>query len=275
MAAPPRRSLVVPIAVTAIGLLAIGVAEDLPTRHSVESKLTDRSGEALRVAGLPDATVRFTGRDGTVHVHASADADRALAIVRAQEGVRVAHVVVDGPAGVAAPGQPTAPPTPTAAPTPTPTPTATAPAAPPATPSATAASTTPPAPGTPTPSTPAPSTATIQKQLNSFGQISFTTGSAALTAPSKAALAKVADVLAANPTIRIQIQGNTDSDGSAALNLALSRSRALSAYNQLRADGVAASRMTTIGFGEAHPKVPNTSDANRAINRRVDFAVVG
>jgi hypothetical protein len=84
-----RRGIVLPIAVTILGLAAIGVVEDLPVRHSIEQKLTSASNQALAKAGVTVDGVSFTGRDGTVRVDSAADGDRALAIVRNVNGVRV------------------------------------------------------------------------------------------------------------------------------------------------------------------------------------------
>jgi outer membrane protein OmpA-like peptidoglycan-associated protein len=45
-------------------------------------------------------------------------------------------------------------------------------------------------------------------------------------------------------------------------------------FNYLVNHGVSASRLTTIGFGENQPVVPNTSSANKAQNRRIEFTVL-
>ena len=43
--------------------------------------------------------------------------------------------------------------------------------------------------------------------------------------------------------------------------------------NYLKNNGIASSRLTIKWYGEAQPKVENTSDANRAENRRVEFGI--
>ncbi len=93
-AADRRRGIVLPIAVTILGLAAIGVVEDIPVRHSIEHKLTAASTDALAKAGVTVDGVSFTGRDGTVRVDSAAVGDRALAVVRHVDGVRVVHVVL-------------------------------------------------------------------------------------------------------------------------------------------------------------------------------------
>lgn len=236
------RRVIAPLAVAAVGLAAIFLAEDLPTRHSVESKLTDRSLTALHNAGLQNVTVDFTGRDGTVRVLSAADSVRARSIVLDQEGVRVAKVVV-----VSAP-----PPPAVTAPPPSPSPTPSAP---------------------PAPSTSTPSTDQVHRQIVTAGPVEFDTASATLTTASHPVLAKIAAILKANPTMRIRIEGNTDSIGSAAHNLELSKQRAQAVYDALKALGVSADRMSIVGYGETHPQVPNSSEHNRAINRRVSFTL--
>ena len=226
------------------------------------------------------ATVSFVGRDGTVRVQSAADADRALAIVRDVTGVRVARVVVPSAAGAMPPSAPSPAPTVSLTITSSPgsatiTPSSPAASMPPS-PSTTspAPTTAPSATASPTPA-PAPSTsstplAEVQSQLNALPKITFPTNSSTLTERDVSIVKQLAAILRAQPGVRIRIQGDTDSAGPAAYNLALSRTRASAVFTALRADGIPAARMTAVGYGETKPKVPNTNATNRAINRRVD-----
>jgi OmpA-OmpF porin, OOP family len=81
----------------------------------------------------------------------------------------------------------------------------------------------------------------------------------------------VVDVLKTNPKIRIEIQGHTDNKGGAAYNKNLSNRRAASVKKYLVAKGIDGSRLTSNGYGMERPIVPNTTDQNRALNRRVQF----
>ena len=72
----------------------------------------------------------------------------------------------------------------------------------------------------------------------------------------------------------IQIAGHTDSDGSESYNQTLSEQRAASVKNYLVDNGISASRLSTIGFGENLPVVSNGSAANKAMNRRIEFTVL-
>lgn len=79
------------------------------------------------------------------------------------------------------------------------------------------------------------------------------------------------DVMKLNPGLTIEIQGHTDSYGSDAYNQDLSERRALSVKNELVSQGVKASRLTTVGFGESQPVESNETDEGRAYNRRVNY----
>ncbi len=70
---------------------------------------------------------------------------------------------------------------------------------------------------------------------------------------------------------RIQIQGNTCDIGTAEYNLALGDRRANSAKKYLEGLGVDSARLLTISYGEEKPKVPNTDETNRSLNRRDEF----
>lgn len=93
---------------------------------------------------------------------------------------------------------------------------------------------------------------------------------------SKEALDAAAKILADNPTIRVEIQGHTDSDGSDAYNQKLSEQRAMSVVSYLVQNyGVVMTRLTAIGYGEAQPVAGNDTPEGKAMNRRVEFVVLG
>jgi outer membrane protein OmpA-like peptidoglycan-associated protein len=76
------------------------------------------------------------------------------------------------------------------------------------------------------------------------------------------------------PQIRFEIQGHTDSDGSAEYNEGLSARRATTVHDYLAANGVAEDRMTVRGYGEAQPIADNGTTAGKAENRRVVLSVI-
>jgi outer membrane protein OmpA-like peptidoglycan-associated protein len=104
--------------------------------------------------------------------------------------------------------------------------------------------------------------------------ITFATGSAVLTQQAQNALNSVRDVLNHFPDSHIVVTGHTDDVGGEAMNQRLSEQRALSVANYLAQQGVSRSRLTQQGMGKRQPKVPNTSEVNRAQNRRVELSIV-
>ncbi len=111
----------------------------------------------------------------------------------------------------------------------------------------------------------------IAIQLNN---IHFATNSAELTSESFAELDRVIDLIFTNPNIIIEISAHTDNVGSDAYNMLLSQRRAQSVVNYLIENEVPRHRLTSQGYGLRRPLVPNTSEENRAKNRRVEFTII-
>lgn len=84
-------------------------------------------------------------------------------------------------------------------------------------------------------------------------------------------LDKISEMLLDNPNLHMSIDGHTCSMGSDAYNLDLSGRRAGSIVKYFLGKGVLATNLEHHGYGESRPKVPNTSEANRELNRRVEF----
>ena len=103
--------------------------------------------------------------------------------------------------------------------------------------------------------------------------VNFGFDSSDLTSAAKANLDKLAQVLKNNMDTNIYIYGHTDSKGTDAYNLSLSERRAAAVKNYLVSQGVSAGRMFTMGVGEKEPVASNDTDAGRAENRRVEFAI--
>ena len=72
---------------------------------------------------------------------------------------------------------------------------------------------------------------------------------------------------------RVLITAYTDSRGSEKQNLAASTKRATSTANYIFSKGITAERVRNTGLGEAKPIQPNTSEAGRAANRRIEFII--
>ena len=85
----------------------------------------------------------------------------------------------------------------------------------------------------------------------------------------------MAELLRQNPTLHIEISAHTDDIGSDAYNLRLSKKRGeATAEYLIKQEGVNPAQLKTVGYGKNKPLVPNTSDENRAINRRVEFTII-
>jgi outer membrane protein OmpA-like peptidoglycan-associated protein len=104
--------------------------------------------------------------------------------------------------------------------------------------------------------------------------IFFDTNKFELKAESKAELQKLVEFLQLNKTVRIEISGYTDDVGNQQANVVLSEKRANSVYQYLSANGIMATRLVYKGYGEAQPIAPNTTDDNRALNRRTEFMII-
>lgn len=118
-------------------------------------------------------------------------------------------------------------------------------------------------------------TANNQLTLNmpSTSNVTFAFGKADLTPEAQNALDPIARILTNYPESTISVTGHTDDVGSDADNQRLSEARANSVANFMAQRGVNRQRISQQGVGESSPKVPNTSDANRAINRRVELSI--
>jgi outer membrane protein OmpA-like peptidoglycan-associated protein len=116
--------------------------------------------------------------------------------------------------------------------------------------------------------------------MNLSGDVLFDYDKATLKPAAEEALKKVAVVLSQFPESKVTIEGYTDSKGTTAVNLQLSRERASAVRDWLIKNGnITAANITAKGFGEENPvapnKMPDGSDnpAGRAFNRRVSIIV--
>lgn len=100
--------------------------------------------------------------------------------------------------------------------------------------------------------------------------LQFASGSRAIGDTYMPEIEKLAVMMKKYPTLDVLVEGHTDSTGSAEVNQSLSAARAESVKTALVTRfGIAASRISTIGFGPAQPIASNATVQGRAINRRV------
>lgn len=102
----------------------------------------------------------------------------------------------------------------------------------------------------------------------------FATNSDKLLKGADARLKAVVDAATAHPELTLEVGGHTDSTGPKPFNQKLSERRAAAVKAYLVAHGVAASRISTTGYGAGKPMASNKTRAGRAANRRVEVRYV-
>ncbi|CAM3650108.1 putative outer membrane protein [Flavobacterium saliperosum S13] len=109
------------------------------------------------------------------------------------------------------------------------------------------------------------------KKLNAYAKtILFNSGKSSFQKQTFPVLQSIAAILKEYPTSKFSIEGHTDSSGSDAANLKLSKDRAAAVKNYLIDNGIAADRLTSEGFGESKPIDSNKTAKGKANNRRVE-----
>jgi len=112
-------------------------------------------------------------------------------------------------------------------------------------------------------------------QLLAGANIEFQTGSAVLSVASHPLLDKLAAAVAGCAAASFEVAGHTDSRGRREMNVRLSQDRAESVVRYLQSKGVAASRMTAVGYGPGQPVATNDTAEGMRRNRRTEFKVKG
>ena len=110
-----------------------------------------------------------------------------------------------------------------------------------------------------------------ETEIKILQEIHFEFNKANIRPESYQVVEAVADILKQNPRIRIEVQGHTDNVGSRSYNQSLSTRRAASVMKALVERGIDPDRLRSQGYGMDRPIVPNDTEQNRALNRRVQF----
>jgi outer membrane protein OmpA-like peptidoglycan-associated protein len=114
-----------------------------------------------------------------------------------------------------------------------------------------------------------------EDRIDILEKVQFAPGSARIRPRSFAMLDQVVSVLKTHPdVIRVEVEGHTDSTGSARLNTALSQARAESVVAYLATHGIERARLDARGFGPSRPLATNVTRTGREANRRVEFRVL-
>ncbi len=107
-----------------------------------------------------------------------------------------------------------------------------------------------------------------------LNNIFFEVNKAEIKEESYPELDRLVKIMKENPQMKIEIAGHTDDTGSDEYNLRLSQKRADAVAEYLKEKSIASDRVLAKGYGETRPVKPNTSEENRAYNRRVEFKIL-
>ncbi len=114
----------------------------------------------------------------------------------------------------------------------------------------------------------------LKRTTTSISPIRYAKGDANVTNQQTRVLNEVQPVLKIFPNARFEIVGHTCDLGMADQNIDLSRRRAQSLHDFLLSKGIKKDRLKHRGMGQSEPAVPNTNEANRRQNRRVEVEIL-
>ena len=119
--------------------------------------------------------------------------------------------------------------------------------------------------------------AAVVEDKITLNNLFFVQGKPELLPTSFPELNRLAETLAAHPTLQIRLDGHTDNTGDAKdpkPNQVLSEQRAVAVKAYLVKQRIDGARLSTRGYGGGRPVAPNDSEAHKARNRRVEFVIV-
>ena len=108
-----------------------------------------------------------------------------------------------------------------------------------------------------------------------MGDVLFATGKADLNTDAKIALAKLSGIVLNYPSLKMAIEGYTDSTGTMDFNMKLSQARADSVLDYLVIQGLDSSALSAQGYGTDSPVADDSTAQGRQKNRRVEIVVSG
>jgi outer membrane protein OmpA-like peptidoglycan-associated protein len=108
-----------------------------------------------------------------------------------------------------------------------------------------------------------------------MSDVLFDSGKFTLRPLAREKLAKISGIVLAYPSLKLAVEGNTDSIGSEAFNQVLSEQRAQRVRSYLTKQGGPESSTSAEGFGKSQPIASNTTEEGRQQNRRVELVVSG
>lgn len=120
-----------------------------------------------------------------------------------------------------------------------------------------------------------PTSDTPRGLVVNMGDVLFDTGKSDLRSQAREALAKLTGIVLNYPSLRLAIEGHTDSTGAVEFNQALSQKRANEVRDYLIGQGLDARTLTAEGLGTTNPVADNATSEGRQKNRRVEIIVSG
>jgi outer membrane protein OmpA-like peptidoglycan-associated protein len=117
-------------------------------------------------------------------------------------------------------------------------------------------------------------TDTARGLIVNLSDVLFDSGKYTINTGAREKLAKISGIVLAYPTLKLAVEGFTDSVGTEESNQKLSENRANSVRDYLVQQGISSSIAAT-GFGENQPVASNDTAAGRQQNRRVELIVSG
>jgi len=108
-----------------------------------------------------------------------------------------------------------------------------------------------------------------------MSDVLFDSGKYTLRPLAREKLAKISGIVLGYPSLKLVVEGNTDSVGTESFNQQLSEQRAEGVRTYLTQQGVPESSTTATGFGKNRPIASNDTSAGRQQNRRVELIVSG
>lgn len=119
--------------------------------------------------------------------------------------------------------------------------------------------------------------ALLKKRMRfTFRNIYFDFNKSTIRPESYPVLDSIVQWLKENPTVKVRIEGHTDTRGSRWYNKRLSQARANAVREYLIQHGIDPKRLVAVGYGEERPVVfPERTEEDYQKNRRVEFYILG
>ncbi len=124
------------------------------------------------------------------------------------------------------------------------------------------------------PAKPQPKQLPEEGQVVTLWNLFFATGKSEVLPQSHNELYRLRRLMEENPTMKIELRGHTDNQGTSEFNRRLSEARAQAVADYLVAHGIDKARLTTVGFGKTMPIDSNDTAEGRSRNRRVEYRVL-